>query len=43
MTMAAINPMPNYNSNHRLLRLKDAEKVNIIKTNNMFFTNGLIL
>ncbi|XP_022179116.1 uncharacterized protein LOC111039792 [Myzus persicae] len=26
MTMAALNPMPNYN-NHRLLRMKDAEKV----------------
>lgn len=41
--MAAINPMPNYNSNHRLLRMKDAEKVNIIQINNIIFTNGLIL
>lgn len=43
MTMAALNPMPNYNSNHRLLRMKDAEKVNIVKTNNIPFTNSLIL
>lgn len=27
--MAALNSMPNYN-NHRLLRMKDAEKVNKI-------------
>lgn len=37
MTMAALNTMPNYN-NHRLLRMKDAEKVNkIIAINYMLF------
>jgi len=33
--------MPNYN-NHRLLRMKDAEKVNNIKINNMFLFSLLI-
>lgn len=33
--------MPNYN-NHRLLRMKDAEKVNKIKINNMFLFSLLI-
>lgn len=32
MTMTALNPMPNYN-NHRLLRMKDAEKVNLVEFN----------
>jgi hypothetical protein len=43
MPIAALNPMPNYN-NHRLLRMKDAEKVNKIETNNMllFLTINLI-
>jgi len=36
MTMAALNAMPNYN-NHRLLGMKDAEKVNKIATSNFYF------
>lgn len=35
ITMTALNPVPSYNS-HRLLRMKDAEKVSIVQTN-MYF------
>lgn len=38
--MTALNPMPNYN-NHCLLRMKDAEKVNKVKINNIHFNINL--